>query len=406
MNEMTDAVITNKRRGFAKILAIGLLLICAGVVIRLAATDSLARWQANRMSDQTLAAEAGKHAATYPMLIEWARRIEAAGRPPEAERVYARAAEAEPAKSEAWFGMGRTAFGAGEWGRAEAVLTQTLKQWPDQAEPHFVLAGVLANTFRPNAARAHLKEGLRMDPRNRDPLLALGQLEMKLGNPAGAVEAFKRASDIGPDLPALHGPYGAALLETNHIPEAIKRLQAALKVNPSDLTARLNLGRALVKTGKAEDRMQGMKEISRVVEFSDNKAPAFLEAAKVWLAEGNRSDAEQSLEHAVDSDPSNVEAVRMLVSVYRQGTRPALAGKFEPGLRLLESRDRQRAGLKSRIEAGTDKVQNLMRLGDAAAATGDRGEATAAYTAAKGLDPTNTAADRGLQRLTKQASAR
>jgi cytochrome c-type biogenesis protein CcmH/NrfG len=354
------------------------------------------------MSAPELEAAAKRKDASYPVVFERARRLEAGGKFGEAGSEYLRAIEIDPVKRDAWVGVGRAKFSAGQWNQAEQALRKTIEQWPDAAEPRVILAGLLASTFRLKEARWQLKEGLRLDPTIRESWLALGQLEMKLDNPGGAVDAFMHARKLGSDSPASHRAYGTALLAAGRPKEARKELEAALKGDPSDLDARLQHGRSIILGGLPGERIEGMKELARTAEFSTNKAPAFMETARVWAKDGNLGDATQALEHAVDADPNNVEALQMLVDSYRKAGNGKQAERFSARLKALRQLSTERESVRAALNDGKDVVPNLERLGQLSADLGDLPESRSAFGAAVALDPACTKAKDGLRALDKR----
>jgi tetratricopeptide (TPR) repeat protein len=385
------------------ILAAGAAAGCVGLAVRLVATSSLARWQAGRLSDSALARAAAARDAAYPTVFEHARRLERDARFAEAAREYRRSADLDPVAVEAWLGWGRAAYAGGDWRQADPILRKTAEQWPRNAEGHFLYAALLASTLRPRAAAEQLRAGLKQQPAQSQAWRRLGDLELSLGNAAAAVEAYQRARDCDPKPADLRAVLGAALARAGRMDEARVELEIALRADPSDLETRFHLGETLEATRRPEDHARAIQEFNRVVGFSSGapKSRAYLHTARIWLKDGNRADAIQALEHAVDLDPYNLEALKELVELLRGENRAAEARRFEGRLARLRALRAEREEIRAQVESGRDLPADLVRLGLAEQGLGELPAARAAYEAALRLDPRRADAQRALQELDK-----
>jgi tetratricopeptide (TPR) repeat protein len=385
------------RRRLWILIASGLALLGMGCVMRFIATDRIAQWRAERLPAEALAKATREANAPFPFVFEWAKRLEASARFAEAERVYSRAMEIGPTHVEAWLGFGRTAFAARDWGRSSAALGKTVEQWPDNAEARFTFAAVLASTFRVRKAIEQMKVGVKLNPDKGEAFQTLGDLEMRAEDYAAAVEAYAHAKALMPKAKRLQSRYGAALVNAGKYVQAQAELEAALKDDPSDINARFDMGRALARTGKEEDRPRAMQELNRVVEFSQNKSRAYMEAARIWLREGDRGNAIQGLEHAFDLNPYNPEILKLLAQAYADEGRQAEAQKVRKALDQAQTLLDERNRILSRLEADEEVVVNLIRLGRVDRSAHNLVEAQSAFEAASFLDPGNTDAARELK---------
>lgn len=388
------------RKRLLMLLAGGLVLLGIGVVWRLMATDAVTEWRAARLSDDGLAREAAQPGAPVTFVLEWGKRLEANARFPEAERVYSRAMEIAPDRAEAWLGLGRAAIATRDWGRANAALAKAVEQWPESADAHFTYASVLAGTFRTRKAIEQLKLGINLDASRGKALLTLGDLQMTEGEAAAAAESYARARKLLPKEKGLQGRYGAALVSVGKFVQAKAELEAALKEDPSDMNARFNLGKALAGTGNDVDRATALRELNRVIEFSNNKSGAYTEAGRMWLAEGDGGNAIQALEHAHDFNPENLDTLALLAKAYKENGRQAEAGKISMALAQAKSLQDERASILSKLDAGEDNIGNLIRLGRVDIRAHKLTEAHRALEAATLLDPNNADAASELKNMT------
>jgi cytochrome c-type biogenesis protein CcmH/NrfG len=394
---VVQSVQNRDRRRVQRIFLAGLILLVIAGTLRLFGTDTLTRWKASRLSDDALATVAKGTNAPYPYVFEWARRLEAGGRLPEAQRVYVRAMELAPTNVEPWVGVGRTAFAVGDWGKSAAVLGKTVEQWPDNAQAHFAYAAVLASTFRVRKAIEQMQSGIKLNPAKGEAYVTLGELETREGNAAAAADAYAQARKLVPNTKRLQSFYGGALVNAGRYLEAQPVLEAALKEDPSDINARFDMGKALANDGKEADRSRAMQELNRVVEFSQNKSRAYLEAARVWLREGDRGNGIQALEHAYDLNPNNVDVLTLMVQAYNAEGRHMEAQKVQRTLDQAQAIADEHKGVLARLDADEDVVPNLIRLGRIDVKMGNFLEAQTAFVAAAALDPGNADAARELK---------
>ena len=401
---MVDSTSKTNRRRLRLILLCGLLVAIGGVVVRLIATGKLTELSAARMNNEKLAQAAAAPNASFTLVFEWGRRLEALRQYAQSMRVYARAMEIDPAKVDAWVAFGRTAFASGDWGKSETTLKKAVEQWPDNADAHFNYATVLASTMRIHAAREELAAGIKLNSTNPEAYRALGNVEMRLKNAKGAVEAYRKVKELDPKAHKIQAAYGEALLDAGINAEALKELELALKDDPSDADVRFNLGRALAATGKEPDQVRALQEFNRVTQFSLSKSRAYVEAARLWKNTGDQENATQSLEHAIDLDPYNIDALQMLIQNYQLGGRQADARRFQKDLDEAQEIAKQRESIVAKIEAGEDQAQNLVRLARLYMKTRNINDARAACGAASLIDPTNAEAAQCLRDTSPKAA--
>ncbi|HLJ55475.1 MAG TPA: tetratricopeptide repeat protein [Chthonomonadaceae bacterium] len=393
------------RRRLALLLAVGLVVVAAGAVWRVVATGAVSQWQAARMSDAALELAAGQPHAPAAVLMERGKRLESNGRFVDAERCYASAVQVAPERADAWIGFGRTAVAARDWARANETLAKAVEQWPDKADAHFTYASILAGTLRTKRAIEQLKLGIARDPARGAALETLGDLQMSAGDAAGAAESYERARKLMPNEKGLRSRLGAALVTAGQAAKARPELEAALKDDPADNTARFFMGKALAQSKDDQDRARAFRELNRVIGFSTNKNGVYVEAARLWLAEGDRPNAVQSLEHAYDLNPYNVDTLTLLTQAYTEDGRPLEAARYQKELETAKALADERTKVKAKIEADADPAPDLVALGQVDLRAHNTAEARAAFDAAALLEPGNRAALEALKAMEKEARA-
>jgi len=84
----------------------------------------------------------------------------------------------------------------------------------------------------------------KADPRDAEALAHLGLLEARQEHYQSAIDDYRRAMAINPDLPGLQMNLGLALFKVAQFPDAIKSFSSEIKKHPSDLRLTILLGMA------------------------------------------------------------------------------------------------------------------------------------------------------------------
>ena len=129
-----------------------------------------------------------------------------------------------------------------------------------------------------------------------------------------------------------------------------------------------------------------MQELNRVVEFSENKGRAYVEAARIWLREGDRGNAIRSLERAYDLNPYNLDVLGLLVQAKTDDGRIAEANKISASLAIAQKYADAHRDILARLNTGEATVDNLVHLGQLDISANNLTEARSALDAASLLE--------------------
>ncbi|MES2638028.1 MAG: tetratricopeptide repeat protein [Myxococcota bacterium] len=171
------------------------------------------------------------------------------GRGVDAEGAFAAALEARPGFPEAHLGRARALALAGR--RDEAIVAAEALGVTGNTDALALLGGLLMEAGRPEAAEAPLRKALATRP--SDPRLHadLGACLLAQEKDEAAAAAWRTAAALAPGLPglsdrraALARNLGLARLAAGD-PAAVELLREAVRLGPSDHTARLGLADAL-----------------------------------------------------------------------------------------------------------------------------------------------------------------
>jgi len=148
----------------------------------------------------------------------------------------------------------------------------------DQAKVHFE-----AGEFE-QALKAAAEVPARDDNYARSRYL-MGEIELLLGNAAGARDSFQAAAKARPNSEPILTGLGRALIALEETDEAQAALERAVKANPKSGLAYCYLGIAKHAGGK------GGKEVAKGVKLAPRDADVARAAVLFWLEDGNDAKA-------------------------------------------------------------------------------------------------------------------
>src|ERR1700722_20108844 len=100
------------------------------------------------------------------------------------------------------------------------------------------------------AAIARLEAGLARAGGTGAGFYELGGLKLAAGDAEGAAQAYEQCLAHSAPNAALFNNWGTALIRAGRYPEAIARLESALRLRPGYPRALVNLGKALREMGR------------------------------------------------------------------------------------------------------------------------------------------------------------
>jgi tetratricopeptide (TPR) repeat protein len=157
----------------------------------------------------------------------------------------------------------------------------------------------------------------------------------KHGHPEEAIENFRVAIKIDPQLPGLHYELAEMLYASSEgREEAASEYKKALALNPMDEASECRLGDI---AAQKSDLKEAYERYSRAVELRPDDPEASLGMAKVLMSMGQTEKAEQFLLRAVRLDPTSAVAHFRLSALYRR------IGRTEDAQHELEQYQKFRA---------------------------------------------------------------
>ncbi|HEX6823979.1 MAG TPA: sulfatase-like hydrolase/transferase [Candidatus Sulfotelmatobacter sp.] len=225
-----------------------------------------------------------------------------------------------------------------EGSRAEAnVASSSLPDPKDKIEEQNLLhaAMMASEDNRPAEARRALEKVLALDPKSPTALRQLGELEFQAGDYAQAAQHLKSAMKARPD-DATAAFYAGQALQKVHDPAGARdAVEASLKLLPGQLAGRLLLGQVYLDL---KDPKAAEDQFEAALLLQSDSVEAQFGLAKAEIANGNFTEAVQSLEALSKSQPKNAEIFACLATAYSSVGKLAEAKQAEAKAQLLSGK--------------------------------------------------------------------
>lgn len=239
-----------------------------------------------------------------------AARLQQAGNLADAERVFLKVIEADPAHAPALHALALLRHRQGRRGEAIALLEQGAHGHDVDASLFNNLGNMLREAARSDAAINAYRSAVVMDPRHLNAQFNLAGLLLAAGDAAGARAAYERVLATAPRDAAVLIGLGRALLAQQHHEHALARLREAMALVPDDQACALAVSQALLAGDRIDDALGVAREA--LARWPDD--PHLLRAqADAQLLVEDFAGAERTLRRLLGQAPHDTEALTGLV---------------------------------------------------------------------------------------------
>lgn len=176
----------------------------------------------------------------------------------------------------------------------------------------FHLARTAALYARPDDALEALARLQALAPERFEVPFFLGVVQENLGEPAAALESFRRSLALGPpahEVASVYVHLGSCLKDLEDYPQAVTALEKARELNPDLKEAHHLLGFCFFKLGAHEEAVACFE---RCIELDPGSGIDYANLGVNLLRLGHSREAAYVLRQALDLDPSLDFARRML----------------------------------------------------------------------------------------------
>jgi tetratricopeptide (TPR) repeat protein len=255
-----------------------------------------------------------------------------------ARKAFEQAVALDPKMTEAHINLAMALAESGDLHGAAAQLRAAIALQPDApaaARAHYLLAKIDEDQ-QPARAMDELAMAARIDPKDEQIWLELGNLKSEAGDEASALAAFRNAAVLNPRDAEAQYQLGSEYLITGDGHEAVVHLELARKAMPKPTVALLyKLDRALRKVGDNQ-QAQHVRAEAQALLAQDSEANEHFQQAESLAHEGLVLDQQGDTEKALEKYRAALE-INPQQNHYRYNYALALchAGRWQQGIAEL-----------------------------------------------------------------------
>jgi tetratricopeptide (TPR) repeat protein len=167
----------------------------------------------------------------------------------------------------------------------------------DEAEEHYNFGTTLQERGDLEGALEEYRKALRLNPNLAEAHVNSGVILVNRGEIDRAIEAYETAIEIDPQLPAAHYNLGNALAKNENFFEAIEAYKRAIEILPNYSKAYYNMGNAWVNLGEEDAAIAAYRDAIRIEpEFAEAHANLGI----ILYQKGQQQEAQMVLTNARD----------------------------------------------------------------------------------------------------------
>ena len=300
--------------------------------------DAIARYR------EALAVDARRTAVRLNMAVA----LQKAGRPAEAAPELERVVAESPQNRNAVVLLAECRVRLGEYAQAAALLTPLHDAAPADRAVAYLLGVALLQDKQIEKGKLVL-DGVLRDGESAETRLLMGAAKLGAADYAGAREDLRRAAEMNPSLPMVHGLLGRALMNVGDLPGATEQFRRELENDPNDFDANLFLGVLLKQDNALEE---AMARFEKAATLRPGEPAAAYQVGSLRLQLGQTDGAREVLERVVSAAPDFLEAHVSLALVYYRLKRKADGDRERDIVRELERKaQEQQPGARAGGEA-------------------------------------------------------
>lgn len=242
---------------------------------------------------------------------------------------------------------------------ARETIQRAVDMFPNRTALRFILADFLAANGDPVAALRQVDEVLKTDPRSLEALDLRARIQLSQKNLAGAEETFKRLTTVAPDQPAAFIRLGQYYVTLKRFEPALAQFEQAAKLAPRSPEPVLLVINTLLAQGNAA---AAAKRAEAALAGQPLSVPLLVALGELRMQTRQFTEAEKLFRDAIGVEPRVPVAYLNLARLsVAQGQRPAASQWLRQGVGAMPENDGLRLAL-AELYLGGNEWDNAIKV--------------------------------------------
>lgn len=204
-----------------------------------------------------------------------------AGRLNDAEKLYQRVLQADPACADACYLLGMLADEVGQPANALQHIAAALKIAPGNGQFHYSRGVILQNTDRPDDAAAAYRKTLQYNPEHIQALENLAVALVDLGDDVQGEAVCRQVLKLAPHSVIAHQNLGTLLVGRGRRKTALEHFDQVISLDPANAAARSKRYQMLLSLGRFQEGYRDFAWRQHSADFSVPSPPRLLPLASL-----------------------------------------------------------------------------------------------------------------------------
>ncbi len=255
-----------------------------------------------------------------------------------AEDAFAQLTKINPKDSRGLLGTVETLASQNRLGEGIKLVEDAVAREPGRRDLELALANLYVRDMRYDAAIARFQDLLKAEPKSADLLMRVAEAERRKGDINGAIDTFRRASQLAPTdvRPLLQ--LGLLLDGTGRRDQAKPVYEQVLKLQPDQPIALNNL--AFIKAEDGQDLDEALTMAQRARQGMPNSPDVMDTLGWIYLKKNLSDDAIRTFKQLVVADPNRAAYhYHYGMALLQKGDKPSAKREFETAIKFNPSKD-------------------------------------------------------------------
>ncbi|MCZ6719089.1 MAG: tetratricopeptide repeat protein [Gammaproteobacteria bacterium] len=214
----------------------------------------------------------------------------------------------------------------GDTARAIEILSAALREDPNRAELHNLMASAYQLKGNPAKALDHIQRASLLDPDLAEYQRGEGIILAALNRYDDAENKLSLAAELNPESVDILNDLAVVLLKTWQPERAEKYLRKAIDISQNEINVVYNLSLALIKQNKFSEAEE---QFLKALKIFPGDPHLFYELGRLQFERNHLADAEATLKRGLAHNPEDLDTLTLLARVH------GLQGAIEEGEKLL-----------------------------------------------------------------------